>query len=279
MAIIRIKKEKNYTVVDNGYLNDLRLSAREIGVMNKVLSLPDDWVFSVRGLTSLFKDGEDSIRSALRVLETAGYLVRKRIRNEHGKLGKMEYTFYERSISPSNPEREKPVMEEKNVSLPELDYPDEGQKSQLSTNRVITNNSNNYPINQDRAMEDRTVQEETVRNNIDYSSLAIRNPHNVDQINEMVAIMADVMMMPDNAETTVGGNQLSAGVVKSQLQRLGSNHIEYVLDSMSGSAAPIRNIHGYLLTALYRAPLTLHNHYAAQVACDDMAAAGGDITS
>ena len=127
-------------------------------------------------------------------------------------------------------------------------------------------------------MADRAAQEEAVRNNIDYSSLVIRNPHNVDQINEMVAIMADVMMMPDNAEITVGGNQLSAGVVKSQLQRLKSNHIEYVLDSMLGSAAPIRNIHGYLLTALYRAPLTLHNHYAAQVACDDMAAIDGDIT-
>lgn len=96
----------------------------------------------------------------------------------------------------------------------------------------------------------------------------IRNPHNVDQINEMVAIMADVMMMPDNAEITVGGNQLSAEAVKSQFRRLKSNHIEYVLDSMSGSTTPIHNIHGYLLTALYRAPLTMHNHYATQVACD-----------
>ena len=126
---------------------------------------------------------------------------------------------------------------------------------------------------------DRTAQEEAVRNHIDYPALVTRNPYSVDQIDEMVAIMADVMMMPDGAGITVGGNQLSVGVVKSQLQRLESNHIEYVLDSMSGSAAPIHNIHGYLLTALYRAPLTLHNHYAAQVACDDMTAAEGDITS
>lgn len=269
MAIIRVKKKKNYTRIDNNYLNDLRLSAREVGVMTRVLSLPDDWVFSVRGLTSLFRDGEDSIRSALRVLETAGYLVRRRVRDERGKLGKMEYTFYERSMRPNSPDAEEPYMEE----------PDVEQESQVITNRVITNNSNTYPINQNGTMTDRTVQEEAVRNNIDYPSLMIRNPYNVDRINEMVAIMADVMMMPDNAEITVGGNQLSAGVVKSQLQRLESNHIEYVLDSMSGSAAPIRNIHGYLLTALYRAPLTLHNHYAAQVACDDMAAAEGDIMS
>lgn len=269
MAIIRIKKEKNYTVVDNGYLNDPRLSAREMGLLTKVLSLPDDWEFSIRGLEHILKDGQDGIRSALRVLEETGYLVRKRARNEYGKLGKIKYTFFERSTCPNTP-----VVEE-----PDTEKPDMGQEPQLITKKVINNLSNNYPINQDRVMEDRTVQEGAVRNNIDYSSLVIRNPHNVDQINEMVAIMADVMMMPDNAEITVGGNQLSAGVVKSQLQRLESNHIEYVLDSMSGSAAPIRNIHGYLLTALYRAPLTLHNHYAAQVACDDMVAAEGDITS
>ena len=117
-------------------------------------------------------------------------------------------------------------------------------------------------------MADRAAQEEAVRSNIDYASLVTRNPYNVDQIDEMVAIMADVMVMPDNAKITVGGNQLSAEAVKSQLRRLKSNHIEYVLDSMSGSTVPIHNIHGYLLTALYRAPLTMHNHYATQVACD-----------
>lgn len=268
MAIIRVEKKKNFTRIDNNYLSDLRLSAREVGVMTKVLSLPDDWVFSVRGLTSLFKDGEDGIRSALRVLETAGYLVRKRVRDERGKLGKMEYTFYERSICPSNPD----------VENPDVEVPDVVQKPRLNTNILNTNVINNPSIYPDGVM-DRDVYIDMVRANIDYPSLIIRNTHRADQINEMVAIMADVMMMPDNAEITVGGNQLSAGVVKSQLQRLGSNHIEYVLDSMSGSAAPIRNIHGYLLTALYRAPLTLHNHYAAQVACDDMTATEGDITS
>lgn len=274
MTIVRIKKEKNYTMVDNAYLNDLRLTARELGLLTKVLSLPDDWEFSVRGLERILKDGQDGIRSALRVLEETGYLVRSRARNEHGKMGKITYTFYERSLCPSNPDKESPDTEE-----PNMEKPDMVGESQLITNRVISNNSNTYPINQDGVMADRAAQEEAVRNNIDYSSLVIRNPHNVDQINEMVAIMADVMMMPNNAEITVGGNQLPAGTVKSQLCRLGTNHIEYVLDSMSGSAAPIRNIHGYLLTALYRAPLTLHNHYAAQVACDDMTAAEGDITS
>ena len=269
MTIVRIKKEKNYTVVDNAYLTDLRLSAREMGLLTKVLSLPDDWEFSVRGLERILKDGQDGIRSALRVLEETGYLVRSRARNEHGKMGKITYTFFERSLRPSNPDKESPDVEK----------PDMVGEPQLITNRVITNNSNNYPINQDGVMADRAAQEETVRNRIDYPALVTRNPYSVDQIDEIVAIMADVMVMPDSAEITVGGNQLLAGMVKSQLQRLGSSHIEYVLDSMSGSATPIHNIHGYLLTALYRAPLTMHNHYATQVACDAMAVTYEDITS
>lgn len=247
----------------------LHLSAREMGLLTKVLSLPDDWVFSVRGLERILKDGQDGIRSALRVLEETGYLMRSRSRNEHGKLGKITYTFFERSLRPSNPDKESPDVEE----------PDMVGEPQLITKKVINNLSNNYPINQDVGMMDRAAQEEAVRKNIDYPALVTRNPYNVDQIDEIVAIMADVMVMPDNATIMVGGNQLPAEAVKSQLQKLGSNHIEYVLDSMSGSAAPIHNIHGYLLTALYRAPLTLHNHYAAQVACDDMTATEGDITS
>lgn len=274
MAIVRIKKEKNYTVVDNAYLNDLRLTARELGLLTKVLSLPDDWEFSVRGLERILKDGQDGIRSALRVLEETGYLVRSRARNAHGKMGKITYTFYERSLCPSNPNKESPDTEE-----PNMEKPDMVGESQLITNRVISNNSNTYPINQDGVMADRAAQEEAVRSNIDYASLVTRNPYNVDQIDEMVAIMADVMVMPDNAKITVGGNQLQTKTVKEQLNRLTSSHIEYVLSSLEETTTPIHNIHGYLLTALYRAPLTLHNHYAAQVACDDMTAAEGDITS
>ena len=204
MAIVRIKKEKNYTVVDNAYLTDPRLSAREMGLLTKVLSLPDDWKFSVRGLERILKDGQDGIRSALRVLEEAGYLVRSRSRNEHGKLGKITYTFYERSLCPSNPNKESPDTEE-----PNMEKPDMVGESQLITKKVINNLSNTYPINQDGVMADRAAQEETVCNHIDYPALVIRNPHNVEQINEMKTIMADVMMMADNALITVSGSQIN----------------------------------------------------------------------
>lgn len=271
MPIIRTVKDKNnpYTISDNRFRRDLRLSLQGRGLLGTILSLPPNWTFNIRGLTSICLEGESCIRSTLKELERLGYLTRRRTRGKGGKFGTVEYTFYEKSLLIDN----NPY-----IRNPDMDLPVEDNAPQLINNRLINKDINNPSIYPDGAM-DRDACMDMVRANMDYPSLAVRNPHRVDQINEMVAIIADVMMMPDNAEITVGGNQLSAGVVKSQLQRLGSNHIEYVLDSMSGSAAPIRNIHGYLLTALYRAPLTLHNHYAAQVACDDMAAVGGDITS
>ncbi len=159
-----------------------------------------------------------------------------------------------------------------------MDSPVEDNAPQLINNVLNTNVINNPSIYPDGVM-DRDICIDMVRTNIDYASLVTRNPYCIDQINEMIAIMADVMVMPDNAKITVGGNQLQTKTVKEQLNRLTSSHIEYVLSSLEETTTPIHNIHGYLLTALYRAPLTLHNHYAAQVACDDMTAAEGDITS
>lgn len=271
MPIIRTVKDKNnpYTISDNRFRRDLRLSLQGRGLLGTILSLPPNWTFSVRGLTSICREGESCIRSTLKELEQLGYLTRKRTRGKDGKYGTVEYTFYERSLY---------IDDNPHVGNPDVDLPVEDNTPQLINNILINKDINNPSIYPDGVM-DRDTCIDMVRANIDYPSLIIRNTPRADQIDEMVAIMADVMVMPDNAKITVRGNQLSAETVKSQLRRLKSNHIEYVLDSMSGSTVPIHNIHGYLLTALYRAPLTLHNHYAAQVACDDMTAAEGDITS
>ncbi len=272
MPIIRTVKDKNnpYTISDNRFRRDLRLSLQGRGLLGTILSLPPNWIFSVRGLTSICLEGECCIRSTLKELERLGYLTRTRTRKKNGQLGTIEYTFYEKSLHIIN--------NDPDVGNPDVDSPVEDNAPQLINNVLNTNVINNPSIYPDGVM-DRDICIDMVRTNIDYASLVTRNPYCIDQINEMIAIMADVMVMPDNAKITVGGNQLQTKTVKEQLNRLTSSHIEYVLSSLEETTTPIHNIHGYLLTALYRAPLTLHNHYAAQVACDDMTAAEGDITS
>ena len=95
MKIYRVKKEKNYTQIDNRYLRDTRLSAKAIGVFTIILSLPDTWEFTIEGFKTICKDGKTSIKSALNELEQYGYLTRERSRDPSGRVGKMKYTFYE----------------------------------------------------------------------------------------------------------------------------------------------------------------------------------------
>lgn len=95
MSVFRVEKNKNYTVMANYHLRDKRLSFRARGLLSTILSLPDDWDYSVNGLVTLAKDGFDSVKTTLKELEETGYLVRKRDRNYHGQLTKMIYTIYE----------------------------------------------------------------------------------------------------------------------------------------------------------------------------------------
>ena len=79
-----------------------------------MLSLPEDWDYTMEGLTRICKDGIDSISGGIRELEAHGYLVRARVRNENGQLGSIEYTLLEKPKEPAQtpaPIREKPIRE------------------------------------------------------------------------------------------------------------------------------------------------------------------------
>ena len=90
MEICRVVKTKDYTVMSNYHLRDRRLSAKEMGLLSFVLSLPDDWDFTIRGLIGLMRDGKDSIYGALRNLEAFGYVRRRQRRNAKGQLSRVE---------------------------------------------------------------------------------------------------------------------------------------------------------------------------------------------
>lgn len=116
MAKIRVFKETDYTVLDNGIFRDKNLSLKARGLLVTMLSLPEKWNYTIEGLTVILKDGKDSIRSALKELEEAGYLVRNRIRNDKGQLTETEYNVYERSVkNPENkgfqPKSENPTLD------------------------------------------------------------------------------------------------------------------------------------------------------------------------
>ena len=99
------------------HLRDTRLSLKAIGLFSIILSLPPEWTFSIAGLAAITRDGIATVRAALNELETNGYLTRRRVRGEGGKLENNEYTFYEIPCA-GKPAQEKPEKETPAEDLP-----------------------------------------------------------------------------------------------------------------------------------------------------------------
>lgn len=114
--VIRVIKNCNYTTLSNFHFKDKRLSWKAKGLLSTMLSLPEDWNYTIEGLASLSDDGVKATNSGLAELERCGYLIRKQLRNERGNFVMMEYTIYEQPMEQethSEPEKEiaEPIME------------------------------------------------------------------------------------------------------------------------------------------------------------------------
>ncbi len=139
--VLRVKKTKNFTVMSNHHLKNKELSLRAKGLLSVILSLPDNWDFTIKGLAAISKEGVDAIRSSICELESAGYVKRRRLKSS-GKLSKTEYTFYEvpsqkecdaeNNVEETpvseipisdNPTLEKPTLEKPTLEKPMLEKP------------------------------------------------------------------------------------------------------------------------------------------------------------
>lgn len=138
MAKVTVCKESNFTVLDNGIFKDKGLSLKARGLLTTMLSLPDDWNYTIEGLTKILKEGKDSIRGALTELEDSGYLVRKRIRNDKGHLLDTEYIVYEKSQKSQENQAFQPKSENPTLDNPTLEKPIQ------SNTKVINNQFNKH---------------------------------------------------------------------------------------------------------------------------------------
>ena len=152
MAVFRIEKTRDYTVMSNYHLRDRSLSLKAKGLLSLMLSLPEDWDYTMKGLACICKDGIDSISGGIRELEAHGYLVRARVRNENGQLGSIEYTILEQPKEPAQtpaPVREKPIRENPIQVKPMLDAPIQENPAQLNTkeqNKELSITQGSSPI-------------------------------------------------------------------------------------------------------------------------------------
>jgi hypothetical protein len=99
MAVFRAEKAEDFTIMSNYHLKDKRLSMKAKGLLSMMLSFSDDWQYSLNGLAVVSKEGLTAIRAMVQELEDNGYLVRRRLRNEQGRLSNVEYDIYEKPLS------------------------------------------------------------------------------------------------------------------------------------------------------------------------------------
>ncbi|MFR0735842.1 MAG: DUF6017 domain-containing protein [Oscillospiraceae bacterium] len=285
MAVFRIEKTRDYTVMSNHHLRDMSLSLKAKGLLSLMLSLPENWDYTMKGLARICKDGIDSISGGIRELEEHGYLIRERVRGANGQLGSIEYTILEQPKEPT-PAQEKPIRENPVQVNPTLVTPVQEEPAQLNKEE-----SSNYPSRTDLSstelsnpiqsnppapaetrigtdgMGAREIYREIVLDNIGYEYLIQDSHIDREQLDEIAELIVDTVC---SARKTIriAGDDYPAEVVKSRFMKLDSSHVQYVMDCMKDNTTYVRNIKKYLLAALYNAPTTINSYYSSLVQHD-----------
>ena len=138
MAVFRIERTRDYTVMSNHHLRNANLSLKAKGLLSMMLSLPEDWNYATRGLAKICKEGVDAIGAALRELEAAGYIVRHKLRDRQGRISDTEYVIYEQ------PQLRKPDTDSPDTENPYMDKPDTEKPAELNIEKSNTQKQNIY---------------------------------------------------------------------------------------------------------------------------------------
>ena len=298
MAVFRVEKNKGYTVMSNHHLRNKELSLKAKGLLSQMLSLPEDWDYTLAGLSLINRESIDAIRTAVWELEKAGYITRRQGRDEKGKMTAIEYTIYEQ---PQPPELEKPILENPTAGNPVLENPTTGnptsenpmqiikeeQKTNLSkkekpntdiqsTHSIPIHSPNPSPFEGAAQPPERKrkepndayrVYEEIIKDNICYDILKQDMPYDHDRIDEIIDLILETVCTKRRT-IRIAGDDYPAELVKSKFMKLDSEHIRFVLDCMRENTTKIRNIKQYLRAALFNAPSTIGNYYTSLVAHD-----------
>ena len=288
MAVFRIERTRDYTVMSNHHLRNHELSLKAKGLLSMMLSLPDDWNYTTRGLAKICKEGVDAIGNALRELETAGYIVRHQLRDRQGRISDTEYVIYEqpqpRQAETPGPDTDVPDTASPDTENPYLDKPDTEKPAELNieksnTQKSITHGSStdSIPFRETAAArpperkgrDAMSVTEienyrELILENIEYDCLKQRYPLYLDDLNEIVELLVETVCAKRKT-TRISGADFPHEVVRSRFLKLDSSHIEFVMDCLQKNTTQVRNMKQYLLAVLFNAPTTMNNHFTSLV--------------
>ena len=280
MAVFRIERTRDYTVMSNHHLRNANLSLKAKGLLSMMLSLPEDWNYTTRGLAKICKEGVDAIGAALRELEGAGYIVRHQRRDKSGRITDTEYVIYEQpQPDMSQPDTASPDTENPDMVRPDMEKPAELNIEKSNTEKSITygSSTDSIPFREKTAdkpperkgrdamsMEEMQNYRELILDNIEYDHLCREFATYREDLDEIVELIVETVCAKRKT-TRIAGGDFPHEVVRSRFLKLDSSHIEFVMECLHNNTTEVRNMKQYLLTVLFNAPTTMSNHYTSQV--------------
>ena len=302
MAVFRVERNKGYTVMSNHHLRNKELSLKAKGLLSQMLSLPEDWDYTLAGLSFINREKIDAIREAVKELERAGYIVRSRERDEKGRLRGADYVIFEQPQTPpvsdlptlENPTLDNPTLEKPTQKKPTLENPTQLNKDIQKTNlpkkeksNIDLSSTDSIPIHslnplpydgeaatpperkgtEAAAQSAVDIYREIIKDNIEYDHFVRYGQVDKDRLDEIVSIILETVCSKRKT-IRIAGDDYPAELVKAKFMKLNSSHIEFVFDCMKENTTKIRNIKQYLKAVLFNAPNTIDSYYTALVAHD-----------
>ena len=293
MAVFRVERNKGYTVMSNHHLRNKELTLKAKGLLSQMLSLPEDWDYTLAGLSRINREKIDAIREAVRELEKAGYIQRSRERDEKGRLRGADYIIYEKPPNLDLPTLENPTLDNPTQEKPTLEKPTQENPTQLNKEEQRTDlpkkekpntdllNTDSIPILSpdpsplegaaappERKRTERNdaykIYEEIIKDNIEYDHLVTYDRVEKDRLDEIVDLILETVCSRRKT-IRIAGDDYPAELVKAKFMKLNSSHIEFVFDCMRENTTKIRNIKQYLKAVLFNAPNTIDSYYTALV--------------
>ena len=279
--VFRVQKTQDYTVMSNHHLRDKNLSLKAKGLLSQMLSLPEDWDYTLAGLAHINKEKVDAIRTAILELEREGYITRKRLRNPNGTLGDIEYTIHEkpiiREVSDNKSTLEEPTLENPILVNPTLEKPVLENPTQLNTNKqntdlqntdITSSSSKNIVPIKAREEKEKTTYRELVAKNICLNDLLTSAANDSDK--RRIQMLYEIICKTVNSKAKtvrINSEFMPLEVVKSQFLKLGYDEIVYVCDVLDNPPEnPIGNLEGYIKTLLYNSPHLAPEYWTQKVA-------------
>ena len=300
--VFRVEKTRDYTIMSNHHLKNIRLSLKSKGLLTMMLSLPEDWDYTLRGLSRICREGIDAIRTSIKELVSEGYIECSRERNAKGQFISTIYMIHENPVlkksepenaarnepaltnpisdEPTlenpileNPMLDNPMLDNPTLEKPMLENPTQLNTNTLKTKKLNTKAINNPSINHTRAetsgdegwIDRYECVKSEVREQIDYDTLSRSNDK--DFLDEIVNVMTEVLLF-DTPSYKINGNDVPAELVKICYRQITFEGIETFLHNFNRTYRRIKNPRQYLISALYNTTTSTSSSLSNRFNCD-----------